>query len=377
MFLVPGLLGFENISTFSYFAERVTAALRAALEQRLMQPVSVIALPIPPTDSLANRQRKLVKSLADRLEDVDGEQTSVRVHLVGHSTGGLDANLLLQDSSVEGRSWAELDARAPSLRERIDTIISIASPHQGACVTRDQLAQLVGSHDVRGLDDAALVGLKFLWSAVHDTEVSQLGGSVLREAGKGFRMLQALLKPWPLIADLDPMRVPAKAALTRNVKRRSFVTITGTPIDTKEPGPDALFQDFYARATGQRTGSSEVGPLVRASLERLQHAVTSEPQLVIRAPGVALPDVLDTRCNDGVVNSARQLMDPTDPHELAGIVVADHFDVVGYYDRTMWIVDDAGRERAKHAISGLLHSGCAFRDDEFFDLYRRVAAEIA
>src|SRR5690349_2801923 len=33
VFLVPGLLGFENFATFTYFADRVAAALRAGLER--------------------------------------------------------------------------------------------------------------------------------------------------------------------------------------------------------------------------------------------------------------------------------------------------------------------------------------------------------
>jgi hypothetical protein len=70
-------------------------------------------------------------------------------------------------------------------------------------------------------------------------------------------------------------------------------------------------------------------------------------------------------------------MDPSDEGELAGIVVADHYDVVGYYDRHVWTVDGDGTEQVTQVISGLLHSGSGFRDNQFFELYRRVANVIA
>ena len=55
------------------------------------------------------------------------------------------------------------------------------------------------------------------------------------------------------------------------------------------------------------------------------------------------------------------------PHELAGIVVADHADVLGHYDRTDMFMDDAPLNL------GLFHSGAGFNDNEFYALYDRVA----
>jgi hypothetical protein len=119
VFLVPGLLGFENFDTFNYFADRVTAALRAGLEQTFLGPVPVIAVPIPPTASLRDRQRMLVKTLADRLHAYEHGGRPLSVHLVGHSTGGVDANLLTNEYPLAAPSWEDLDPRAPELRKRI------------------------------------------------------------------------------------------------------------------------------------------------------------------------------------------------------------------------------------------------------------------
>ena len=387
VFLVPGLLGFESISTFSYFADRVVAALRASLEQTFEQSVPVIALPIPPTASLHERQCKLVKSMADRLHVLEHGARALHVHVVGHSTGGVDANLLLQEEPVGARdeagtrrTWTDVDPRALDLRERIRSVISIASPQQGACITRDPLARFVGSHDLRALPAALRVTAEFFASAASDVEVTEFLESAAREFGKTRRFLSSIAKRWELVADLDPSRAAPQAKLDRDVLRRTFVTITGRAIpgQSTEPNADVLFRDFAERASGWRTGCAEEGLHVQASVERLNRALaTAADALVIKAPGIALPAQIDAGCNDGVVNCARQLIDPSDEHELAGIVVADHFDVVGYYDRSMWIVDDEGHEQPKMAISGLLHSGSGFRDDQFFELYRRVASVIA
>ena len=76
-----------------------------------------------------------------------------------------------------------------------------------------------------------------------------------------------------------------------------------------------------------------------------------------------------------MVNSVRQLIDPSDPHELAGVVIADHFDVIGHFDRTLWVTDPkTSEEKPVHVVSGLLHSGSEFRDNQFFALVERVSS---
>jgi pimeloyl-ACP methyl ester carboxylesterase len=380
VFLVPGLLGFENFSTFRYFGDRVVAALRAGLEQRLGQAVPVIALPIPPTASLAERQKRLVRTLADRLHALEHGQTPLSVHLVGHSTGGLDANLLTQREPVGGGQWSDVDPRAFELQARIRTVISIASPHQGACIVRDPVARLLGRRDPRGVPGLLQLLARFGASALKDVEVADLLNSSFRELGKTKRFIEQIFSTWGLLDDLEPSRTLDRDLLLPDVLRRSFVTVAGHSRlgEASIPAADSFYRDLSARASGRRDGSAEVGPLVHASLARLKQALASDrDELLICAPGIELPIELDTGHNDGVVNAARQLMDPSDPDELAGIVAGDHFDVVGYYDRHVWTLDDEGHEQSTQLMSGLLHSGSGFRDDQFFELYRRVAGVIA
>jgi hypothetical protein len=74
--------------------------------------------------------------------------------------------------------------------------------------------------------------------------------------------------------------------------------------------------------------------------------------------------------NDGVVNTVRRLVNPEQPHEIGGFVVADHADVLLHYDRQDALIG------GKPYNAGLFHSGAAFGDDEFFKLYRRVSEAI-
>jgi pimeloyl-ACP methyl ester carboxylesterase len=380
VFLVPGLLGFENFSTFRYFSDRVTAALRAGLEQRLGTPVPVVALPTAPTASLAVRQQMLVRAIADRSDMLQLGDRPFSVHLIGHSTGGLDANHLTCTRPLAAASWSELDRRAPALLERVRSVVSIASPLQGACITRAPAARLLSHRELRGLPQ--LLGLlgKFAMSSLSDVELGDFLTSSLHEAGKAARFVGELTRRWALLDDLDPSRSVPLTDLRREVVRRSFVTISGrAPLgeDSVTP-PDSFFRALATRAAGWETGCAEEGERVLSAVRALQRACgPANDNMIIAANGVHLPSPIDAGHNDGVVNSARQLLDPQDPEELAAIVVADHFDVVGYYDRSIWTVDDAGREQAQHVLAGLLHSGSHFRDDQFFELYSRIADVVA
>jgi pimeloyl-ACP methyl ester carboxylesterase len=391
VFLVPGLLGFESFSTFGYFADRVTAALRAGLEQAWERPVTVVPVPIPPTASLAERQRRLVKTIAERTDALVRHgrlgSTPPTVHLVGHSTGGVDATLLTCSRPIGAGTWGQLDPRAPELLSRIRSVVSIGSPHQGACITRDPVARLVGERRLGGMVDLAILLGKFAWSTALDVDASSFASSSSRELGKVLRFLLAIFDRWSLVDDLLPSRGYEPTTLRSDVARRSVVLVAGhsavtSAVGARSPEPgggDRFFDDLYRRSSGWVTGCSEEGAQVEASVQRLR-GLLAGPQgrsVIIKNPRAALPPLLDAGHNDGVVNTARQLVDPHSGDELLAVVVADHFDVLGYYDRFVWRVDEQGRKRIAPIIAGILHSGSSFGDDQFFEVYRRVASAIA
>ena len=97
--------------------------------------------------------------------------------------------------------------------------------------------------------------------------------------------------------------------------------------------------------------------------------VRDAPELVIRSGQSKMPPISVT-LNDGVVNTVRQIVNPGRHEEIRGVVVADHGDVLGHYDRKETMIG------GKNCNAGLFHSGAGFGDDQFFALYRRVAEAI-
>jgi triacylglycerol lipase len=119
VYLIPGMFGFARLAGVDYFhhVREAIAARFAAAGARVVIEVS----PSPPTSSLRHRARILAKTVMHTLRDETGP-----VHLVGHSTGGLDARMLLSPTARLGVE--------PSLlgwTPRVRTIVSINTPHYG------------------------------------------------------------------------------------------------------------------------------------------------------------------------------------------------------------------------------------------------------
>lgn len=432
VFLVPGFLGFERFEDYAYFAERCAVTLRAILSEGLAalvgdggdggnggegHAVRVVPVPIPPTASLAVRQRALGKTLVHRAQAISrSENLEIHgIHLVGHSTGGVDAELLTYERPLAPQgSWSDFDGvDVEWLRARLRSVVCLASPHQGTCLALDPIARMLVSGDARHLLGRVTPAIKELLSFVsalpgllRDAELPEVLVGVL-QSNEGRHFLHELWKSRDLIADLTPQasalrRLQAGARL--QLLRRSFVTIAGVtpsrrrsalesmrrtrPLRSREPDvraaarepsapPDALFLLLASLTAGEGNAGASPAPLLSGSVERLA-AAASDPTRVICATAHLIPQEIDAAINDGIVNSARQLIDPTDPQELAAVVIADHFDVVGHYDRTIWVTDpQTGEENPQRVVSGLLHSGSEFRDNEFFALFHQIGACLA
>lgn len=379
VFLVPGFLGFERSGNFSNFADRVCSALRTHLEGHLARPVDVLPLPSLPTTSFAERQQALLVAIARQLKGRDEVQ---RIHLLGHSVGGIDAYLLSCHAPVGGGDFARRDP--DRVRDKLRTVISLGTPHHGTCLAE---APGAGHRNLKGLlgDRAGAMATvqlinKLVTSALHDVGPRERTQGILREGRKVSHFMAELLRWQGFLHALTPSSMEALYEQTSplpTVTRRSFVTFAGQRPDTAElpsgfKPVDEFFSELASRTAGPANGFTRHSSAVRAAITRLRDALESAP-LIVSSVGRA-PSHVDGQTNDGMVNSARQLIDPADVNELAGLVVADHFDVLGYYDRSLSAPRELGREH--ELLSGLLHSGSFFRDAEFFALYRSIGDAI-
>jgi hypothetical protein len=121
VYLIPGMFGFAKLAGYDYF-EHVERLLSARFEAEGLRYVLEI-VPTPPTASIRRRAGVVAATIARTCGDDDGP-----IHLVGHSTGGLDARLLASptvDLALTGDTGPQV--WAPRLR----TVVTMNTPHYG------------------------------------------------------------------------------------------------------------------------------------------------------------------------------------------------------------------------------------------------------
>jgi triacylglycerol lipase len=119
VYLVPGMFGFGKLAGYDYFSH-----LELALEERFRAagvPLQLEVVAQPPTASLTVRARLLAERIARSSAGQDGP-----IHVLGHSTGGLDARLLLSP----GGQIASGPAHADWLG-RVRSVVCMNTPHHG------------------------------------------------------------------------------------------------------------------------------------------------------------------------------------------------------------------------------------------------------
>ena len=117
IYLIPGFFGFLNFGELVYFSH-VREFLERCLTERGLE-VEVHRLAAPPTASLRRRASALCELIA-RTES-DGEP----IHLVGHSTGGLDARLFTTPRADLGITSLN------QLASHVLSVVTVATPHRG------------------------------------------------------------------------------------------------------------------------------------------------------------------------------------------------------------------------------------------------------
>jgi pimeloyl-ACP methyl ester carboxylesterase len=364
--LVPGFFGFDHRGESTYFADRFIAGLRCVLEARGASGVPVLSVSTLAIASLQRRQADLLAELSAlekptaKAPRLGGPRTW---HLVGHSTGGVDAALLLRDAPLVDTGQGATFGREgwgqwSDLVGRVSSVTTIAAPHFGTGLAESPLARWSGGHlSVRAVRDMALAALDV-------TRRGDLGSRIrfAMSATPGVRQMPLFLVQMmvmnELARDLRPQVLGALSArpVRRSAEGRVFSLATIAP--RPEAGhPDKLFRDMWRWThDGTRIHSSFPQPPA-APLDDAGLRLPSQR-------GIRLPPI-DAGDNDGVVNTQRQILG-----ETIGVVVGDHADVLGRYRRSS-LVDE------KVIDPGLLTSGADFGDDEFFGLLLRIGERIA
>ena len=331
IYLVPGFLGFEHIGRLTYFGH-VVRFLRERLTALGLEP-RIHVVRTPPTASLPDRAARVAEAI-----DATARRSGAPVHLIGHSSGGLDVRLL----TAPGVGLPTvLDVER--LTARVRTVVTVSTPHHGTPVASffttlqgQQLMQLLSLSTIYVLTFGHLPVAALLW----------MGSFFVRFGGlvAGSELLDELFAK--LLEDFTSRRRRSVRKLLLDVVRDQALMLQLTP-EAME-----VFNASVLQRPGIRYGAV-VGlaapPSLRATLHagidpaaQVTHALYGALYRLIEAaptrvaPQLAAAQVRVLRraygtmpsrvANDGIVPTLSQAWG-----QIIHAAVADHLDVVGHF----------------------------------------------
>ena len=119
VYLIPGFFGFANLGELVYFGHAHDFVSAELARRGINAQVTVVHS--HPTAALRTRARDLLQVILDTASNDSGP-----IHLIGHSTGGLDARLLVSSPGSLGD-----DLPGGLIASRIRSIVTVSTPHHG------------------------------------------------------------------------------------------------------------------------------------------------------------------------------------------------------------------------------------------------------
>lgn len=341
IYLIPGFFGFASIGGIAYFRQ-VRETLHDVFAEHGLE-VEIHGVRTLPSASLTHRARRLVQTVRDN----GGLEDDVCVHLVGHSTGALDARL-----ACCPHANIELDKYLGPFQRNVQTIISVSGVHYGSPLA-NFFTTLYGKNLLYLVSLLVIVGL---WRK----PITLLGG-VIGLLGKVNSMLgldETMIHQVTndLLKDFNPAAQSEVRQFLRSILEDQGAMIQLTPegmdlFNATTPDHPEIRYVSYATAAPP--------PLEVIKRIKLRHALTPlnkvlygllwtltsrshagypyHPPIDARdaITGGELPFTVTESTSDGVVPTLSQIWG-----EFRGIVRADHLDVIGHYLRGPFDVRD-------------------------------------
>jgi hypothetical protein len=148
LYLSPGMFGFGRLASYDYFVH-----LERALVERLRllgDEAATHVVNVAPTASIRRRAVKLAEVVASTC---GGATERGPIHLIGHSTGGLDARLVASPSAALGPGSETL-----AWRDRLASVTTMNAPHYGTPVA-SFFTTVSGARMLRALSALTIVAL--------------------------------------------------------------------------------------------------------------------------------------------------------------------------------------------------------------------------
>jgi len=363
--LIPGFFGFGKFGDLSYFS-----GVREAIESSFASlglTVTVTEVPTLPMSSIRWRAALVLETLAAVANKGEGP-----IHLIGHSTGGLDARLAIAPTASLP-SKVVFDAY-----DRVKTLVTVCTPHYGTPVAT-YFTRPVGRFLIRTIGrylifmlERGRVPLKLLL---------RLGYFVVR-ARDPFRKRRGAFDALydKLLSDLSEPRILELATFLKAVVKDQSLLFQLTPagcdlLNACTADPKIAYASVVARATppsfrnawrSLRDLYAQLMFPVYAFLHRaarrdeLGEPPLSAQQVAELGEGAsALPVRADS---DGLVPTLSQVWG-----RVLYFAQADHLDVVGQY----------GLSTDAAATGDWIPSYSPFGHEQFSELWRRVVRFIA
>lgn len=332
IYLIPGFFGFTNLGGIRYFAhvhEYLAEACRS-----LGHDVEITTVNTHPTASVRKRTERLAVAISQNTSYPDQP-----VHLVGHSSGGLDARLL----ATPGLSL-DTGVDVESIAKRIRTVVTVSTPHYGTPLAEFSQV-LLGKHLFRILVLMTIHVLRF--GQVPISAFLKLGAAFVRlDDIFGFPKTVADQVYNELLGDFSPDRRKAVQQFLSDmqVDQALFTQLTPEGIDlfnaSSKDRPDVRYGCVVTSTKSH--GLSEfvdvgIDPYAQAShvifkiVSRLSRAKAGryEAKIVAHQAGAlrrAFGRIPSPKRNDGIVPTKSQLWG-----EVIHAAWADHLDSIGHF----------------------------------------------
>lgn len=368
IYLVPGFMGFQSFGEAAYF-RRVPEMLSQALRELGHDDIHVYESPTLPSGSIARRAQRALQFMKEH----GGEQAD-SIHVVGHSTGGLDARLVAAPGVRLVPGGLE-----EQIGQRIRSVVTVSTPHFGTPMANVLLAipfrktlEMIGLLGMQPRGRTALLalarGLEMVaraddWVGRTDTFLDTVVNKVLKRIGR-----DADDPIWAFLRELSSDQGGA-IQLTMESMHLFNAAVADRPgtqyssVISVAPPP----RSFPLRRADFLSPVRAVSVFAFWALYRMASAVPDQyPCTALDVETLNLnersaPITITKTSNDGVVPCQSQAYG-----KVLDIVLGDHLDVVGQFP---------GSGGDSHA--DWLPCGAGFGEDEFQRLWSKVAQEIA
>jgi triacylglycerol lipase len=294
--------------------------------------VDILEIETQPTASIRYRAARVLEAIAQVATRAEGP-----IHLIGHSTGGLDARLAISPYASLATSTD------PAVVKRVASIVTVATPHYGTPLA-SLFGSVMGQPILRWLASSAIVGLER--GQLPLSTLIKLAGAMTR-LDDVFGMDRTVFDQLyaQLFREFSEERRQALIAFLRNISHDRALVVQLTPdsldlFNATTAAPQIAYGCVVTR--GRRPSVRSVAANLRDAYAQALYALYSslwllssrshpryfpdmsaQQEAALLASYGSLPDAVD---NDGMSPTLSQIWG-----EVVHATDADHLDVMGQY----------------------------------------------